>query len=748
MSTSGTGASNNLFDLYVSDVIGLARTMVIKFEQVAEATNNLVIQKGGQAEVDQNNRRTWKYYQNISGVYNSTDTPMYVQSLDGNGEILFSKLALSTNPGTKAAYVYGSYYYRELVAKYPDQQLLILGIIYPCDIDAAIAAEDGTILAYPSFLVEEHETEFIPKLQTWIYNYVSRWVVKAYAITDDLYVASYVAQLTMNLIPAIMNIRLAACKTNQAHSFHISQYLRSHGFLDFYLAELTREQTLTFYRNIKYYVRNSGFKDTFEQLIEVLLTKRDLPVYEYVFTQNSSSIAYTDPDILTDLYPSALFERRPLNAAATRQPLSSYTVGDVLGVVSDAAPSNDLWRKGHEDRIVNQFKDAPTSILKTKIIEVGLPRSAVNAARTPSYVYLQQWMALAASGAYESWLTITPPGTDVPLQLTQPRALALWIYALHRSASPAVTSPDYTPLSRVPSLTLDKVAIRNLPTKADLRKAMTPIVPTADFDEMYSYAMVAPSSIQSQADFKTFCGEMYAMDLAQYRLYSSQEDARARGQMELMSSRMHESYVTDIVGLTETVGQDQVGIAYIDFFNQIGFNPSTYSATEFYELATTLFKNATGFDLDSVDNPLNVQRAMVALLQQLSSYSILVVTNSELSDVRDAGMQAVRLSGYAGRMSELSYVETAPVAMSNVARAVSSQLTVVDVTLHPAEDFAKTAVASSTEVELPNIHTHPYASAVSSRRLVETGLFIKTDADPYASFNALTIEQKRALVAG
>jgi hypothetical protein len=748
MSTSGTGASNNLFDLYVNDVIGLARTMVIKFEQVAEATNNLVIQKGGQAEVDQNNRRTWKYYQNISGVYNSTDTPMYVQSLDGNGEILFSKQALSTNPGTKAAYVYGSYYYRELVAKYPDQQLLILGVIYPCDIDEAIAAEDGTILAYPSFLVEEHETEFIPKLQTWIYNYVSRWVVKAYAITDDLYVASYVAQLTMNLIPAIMNIRLAACKTNQAHSFHISQYLRSHGFLDFYLAELTREQTLTFYRNIKYYVRNSGFKDTFEQLIEVLMTKRDLPVYEYVFTQNSSSIAYTDPDILTDLYPTALFERRPLNAAATRQPLSSHTVSDVLGVISKAAPSNDLWRKGHEERIVNQFKDAPTSVLKTKIIEVGLPRSAVNAARTPSYVYQQQWMALAASGAYDSWITITPPGTDVPLQLTQPKALALWIYALYRSAALPTSSPDYVALTRVPMITLDQVATRNLPTKADLRKAISSVVSTSAFDEMYSYAVQAPALIQSQADFKTFCGELYAFDLAQYRLYSSQEDARARGQLELVSSRIHESYKTSIVGLTETVGQNQVGITYVDFFNQIGFNPSTYSAVEFYELATTLFKNATGFDLDSVDNPLNIQRAMVALLQQLSSYSILVVTNTELSDERNAGMQAVRLSNYAGQMRELSYVETAPIAMASKGRAVTSELTVVDVTLHLPEDFANTSVASAAEVELPNIHTHPYGSAVSWKRMVETGILIKTDADPYASFNALTIEQKRALVAG
>lgn len=747
MSTSGTGDVSNLFDLYVKDVMSLARTMVIKFDQVAEATNNLVISRGGHASIDEQDKRSWKYFQNISGVYNSTDTPMYIQSLDGNGEILFSKANLATNPGTKAAYVYGSYFYRELVAKYPDQEPLILGIIYPVDIDVAIGAKDGTILSYPSFLVEEAEVDFISKLQGWIYDYVQRWIVKAYALTDELFVPMYVAQLTMNMIPAIMNIRLSACKTNQAHSFHIGQYLRSHGFLDFYLSELTREQTLAFYRNIRYYVRTGGFTGTFDDLVELLLTKRGLPAYEYVFKQNDSSIAYIDPNDVSDIYPRALFERRPINAPAEAQIQSSLTLSDVFGVIKEAAPKNTEWRAGHEEAVAALFKDSPSSKLNTKVIEVGLPLSAINAARTPEFIYAQEWMALAATGVYTPWIVFTPPGTDAPLQLTQPRALALWAYAMNRIAGPDKEDGTYHHLNRVPFVAIDEAAPRTAPDQVRIRNAVSPLVTDALFDEMMSYVTLAPATLTTVEAFKSYCGELYAKDQAQYRLYSSQENPRTRAQLQFVSDQVHESFTAGIAGLTipATAGNPEKGILYSDFFNAIGFNPSGYSGDEFMELATLIFKNATGFDLDSVDNPLNIQKAMVSLMKQLSSYSVLFVTNTELNRVTSVPTLAVRISDVRERVSESDFVDTAPVTVLGLTHISGADSIKLDwAYLYPLNEPGF-SVRETSKYDIQKVVTRDSGHFANDRAFVETGVLIQSNQDIYAQYNSLSSAQLQQL---
>ena len=82
---------------------------------------------------------------------------MYVGSLDTLETILFSKENLELHPLTRESYQFGTRYYYNLLNKYPNQEFLIKGILYPCDINKAIEAEDGEILSYQSDLVEEQE---------------------------------------------------------------------------------------------------------------------------------------------------------------------------------------------------------------------------------------------------------------------------------------------------------------------------------------------------------------------------------------------------------------------------------------------------------------------------------------------------------------------------------------------------------------------------------------------------------------
>ena len=169
---------NNYYDLYLKNTLKLAETIVMKFSDAAQAMNRKVVIDGSVTDVDEDDPSTWKYYQNISGQYHANDyclTVAYspsiiVRSLDKqNVEINFTKEELAKNPITRQAYSYGSRFYKELIKNYPDQELLIMGILYAPDdpnfIQKAIDAPEGTILYYPEGLVEEHESSFIPKLQ-------------------------------------------------------------------------------------------------------------------------------------------------------------------------------------------------------------------------------------------------------------------------------------------------------------------------------------------------------------------------------------------------------------------------------------------------------------------------------------------------------------------------------------------------------------------------------------------------------
>lgn len=144
--------SNARYKLYVDDVLLLARSIVLKSESTANSINQF-FRDSGAAEVFEEQPETWKYYLNLAGEYHSTDTRMFVTSLDTREMIEFSKANLVEHRATKRGYLPGTRFYKELVRKYPNQIDLIQGILEPIDIQQAIAARDGEILSYDTNLV-------------------------------------------------------------------------------------------------------------------------------------------------------------------------------------------------------------------------------------------------------------------------------------------------------------------------------------------------------------------------------------------------------------------------------------------------------------------------------------------------------------------------------------------------------------------------------------------------------------------
>ena len=130
---------NNYYDVYLDSALQLAESIVIKSDESARAINEALTIKYGKSIVDELYPNTWKYYLNLAGEYHITDPVIEVTSLDTLEQIQFTKQNLEEHTATKKAYQYGSVLYKELVDRYPDLRQLILGVLYPVDLNTAIA---------------------------------------------------------------------------------------------------------------------------------------------------------------------------------------------------------------------------------------------------------------------------------------------------------------------------------------------------------------------------------------------------------------------------------------------------------------------------------------------------------------------------------------------------------------------------------------------------------------------------------
>lgn len=587
--------SSTYYQLYEKDVLDLAKSLVIKSVASAEAINTYFKQLG--LSVDDTAPQTWKYYLNLAGEYHRQDTLMRIVSLDTQEMIDFTKANLDVHRATRKDYVYGSTYYNELLRQYPDQEELIYGIVNPIDINTAINAPDNTILYYNPSLVEENEESLIPKLQTYVNGFFTRWVNKDYGLVDDLYAATMLGILFLQLPSAIMNLRLAACKTNEAHSFHIRQYLASHGKLDNYMDVLTKKQALFLYRNILYIQRNAGKASTFELLVDRLLTERGLPLAAYEMRHNLAE----QPG---NLYPDVELLRDRINLDYATTTVDVHTVDDVLTKEISAAKGN-LANQGQAlEDITEAMKTSRITHLPTKVLESDVVDLSDSAPFTLSDTLLNHWIYFSCTNRYPTVIGVNNPQTGERIQLTAHDALVTYFYCYNKSLGVV--------FEKVPNLVANRVRRTPLPTRADLRSVVDPKYVE---ERLITAALANQPAIGryiSTSAFYDVCVEIHAAAMTHRNLYALREHQVTRGQVEAMVGRCYQDVLCNLADEEH----------YDDWFKARGLNIPELSTLDQGLLAVSLLKEATGLNLSNSKSLKELQETMLKLMAQLSSYSV------------------------------------------------------------------------------------------------------------------------------
>lgn len=587
--------SSTNYRQYVSNTLTLARSLTIKSDASIIGINQHVKALGHPVSDDPT---TWRYYQNLAGVYHALDVPMHVTSLDTLEVIPFTVESLKEHLVTRTLYQPGSEYYQAMVEKYPAQELLIRGVLNPIDIHDAIAAPDFSILHHDPQYVESNETNLMELLQDRINAFAVRWNNPAYAVHDDLYVTANLAVLFGRLPGWLMNIRLNNCNTRFVHSFHIREYLKSHGRLDRYFDYLSKAQSLWLYRNISYLERNAGKQDTFEWLVDNLLSKRGMGLAEFNLRHNVKTLT-------EDLRPEIEFTRESLNRFHRSYRAEEHSLDELLRKQRPLATRNrrDESRALSED--VRRMEHAPRNRLRTKVMESAIIDWSESGSIPRTQFLLNHWAHWAMTGKYRAIVRVTHPRTNAQLELPVDDAWMLFLYAYNRTVG--VT------LETLPAITAQAIRRQPTPSYAQLRGLVETGTVLDAMIRQAANVRFSERSLLSPYQFVQTTSELYTSFSEHREVYALQEHSRTRGQVQALMDHLYMN--------VDTRHADH-GESYTRWFRKNGYDVSDLSILEYGNLADSVLEEATGIKLLSTHSPAAIQQALISILSQLSSYSV------------------------------------------------------------------------------------------------------------------------------
>lgn len=596
---------NNIeFKAYVKNTIAFARTIVIKCNDIALSDNRLMEQHYGLVpDVDP---AKWRYYMNLNGEYHITDEKMYVQSLDNGDTIEFTKANLDLHLATKRAYREGSYYYSRLVEKYPAQSILINGVINPIPQTESVPAKDYQILRYNKDYVEWNEYQLIPALQQHIDAMVEGSFDTEYLYTDNLMLPLLLSTLHGSLVSNILMLRKEAAYTRYAHSFYVWSKLMSVGISSVYKNYLDRKQTMWLFRNIDYVLRKLGRRATFDDVLDILLTHRRIPLSRYETIQ-------TTEDMETTFVPKPMMLSTPINLINDfGMDTRLYTVPEVLAKENPLAIDNLTNYENGEEATSYAIKYGLFGDVPSKVLESNMTDTTDRNPDRLMRVLHNEWIYLTFNKLYNINIDVPDARSGSKIRLTMPQAIILWHYLIDRSRG--IDRPG-----EIPEYNYWHVRKLVDPTWQELRKLGGKEILTEDVCKNILKIRVDFPNLITPDGFFNKCKEVQNAMWDHKKLYSR------------VLNLFFASRRKNAVDACYADGLAKFGTwaTYDDFLLTLDLDVWTYNQDECLDLAWSIWSKATGWEFNDVQSIGEQQRMLINLMKDLTSYTVQYVGSTE-----------------------------------------------------------------------------------------------------------------------
>ena len=628
---------SNTYKNYITEVIQLTRSIVIKSNQTINAINNYLSNSGDNLiNLPQSQQ---KYFLNLAGIpyvspegslHDNSDVNINIYSLDTNGIIPFTPESLQLNPLTlQDLLTYGTTY-KNLLELYPTQKLLIKGVISPIPLSVSIPAKNYEIIGYDKSLIGIAETNLMPKLQQWISNYTMRWDNFMYSLSDQLYPAANLAILYSNMVTAIINIRLENCRTIYAHEFHIWAYIGS--FFDLYKYKdiIPFEQAQFLYRNIDYIVQNSGTEGTLDFLNDKFANQFNLGLSIFNIRKELGNILTNiNNNILTNLTPSIVVTQQPYGTEYNS--FSSNATTDILTLVNKIQGLGQLNKINTnldttnltELIITTDNVNIPTSVIQGDILKTtNVNLIDITSEKLNYFVYL------AANNWINYKINISIPGENIIDVLLSPEdAIVLLLYTTEMyTNSLSLTSSPTT----IPPVTVKEIMVNPFTLYTPLTESqLTSVIETAYLNslgvDLYNTvlnAQIYPTSIFNLTDFNNFIDNVSNVKLLHWFIPRMQVNGLASGEAYSLIRMFYKDITYNLVSDS----------SYSAFLYRIKIDPTQFSITDMFSLMTSIYSGFFGISLATpvLQSPYS---EMVDILETLTSYTLQWVKGTPTNNI-------------------------------------------------------------------------------------------------------------------
>lgn len=694
--------ANASVDIFLRDIGTMAKTMVIHSDIVAKQVNNELRILYPTIVINEDAPATWKYYMNVAGEYhftdmeriraiNGDDNPYMTIKVAGDNEpvvINFTKETISSDQADAVLateYAYGTNFYNELVARYPDFEQLILGILNPIDYEISTKSYNGDILYaggwYRVFknndpakyhfvshvktgvsnklLVESNEYTLLYKLEKWIKAMLDQWIVGDFVVGNDLYIPGIWMTLMSKIPVQIFNLRLDQIKstTGETHSFHYTEFLNSHGDLGKHVPYLTLEQALFLYKNMGWLENNIGKQEVFDALVENLLTPAGVPIAAYILKHDLSKLT-------EDYRPDPFMERNYLNFRSIGAGSDARSIEEIVTKSINLARDNGLFIEDQIRHISTKSEDSAFNDVPTKVLESDMLDNRDSIQYPKAAFLLNMWLYTVKYGSYRGSIFITHPITGQRIQLTPLNAFILMYYSfcqgycnvkldtfprLAARIIPKNDSPPYTEY-RDPY-----PGLQPFPTIKELKWCYDSKVITDLALYKLQYGVKPVFKYTSTLAFNTDATYHHARLMERWTQAMMYEDLEACGQFEWLVNK-HYWFDVDVGHLTN--------LPMDEWLKNLGLDMSDLTDVDFRLLCNELIKGGTGSTEHDGDWLAEMQSAVLDVLMHFSSYNIQIIKTFRNGAAIRAGFKSLR---YGNEIYNAKIGENIPIAISQMA---------------------------------------------------------------------------------
>lgn len=420
---------------YIPELNSLVRSIVIKSSHQSDMINKRIFDEYGVRSIDKD-YRTWRYYLNLNGEYHHTNEKMEILVIETNTYEPLTKELIARYKRTRIDLGKFSTTYKKLLKQYPDNDLLIKGILNPIDMEVSYKAKNGSILSYSKVYADDNDSSVIQEVSAYTERIYHRWFNHRYMETDAYSVSVFLAYLYSNLHTKIELARLGNIHTHKAHEFHLNSFFSSTLGID--TKYMNKKSRLWLYQNLRAIKSNNGQNEAFNQIIDNVMTPNNIGVGKVVLKQSKPSYFEDVTDSTQKYFDYNSTDNILAESLNEHYDLAGISLGEIVSMeVGNGYIHNTVYNSINEltDRVRESVNANSDLSVDTKVIHISGKEARDNMPFPRINMILDNLFYIYSKATYDYDIVYTDPNTSTTYTLTMSKAIRLLLYYLLKMCS-------------------------------------------------------------------------------------------------------------------------------------------------------------------------------------------------------------------------------------------------------------------------------------------------------------------------